>query len=304
MLVGYGSLPKLRTENPAVRRYLFDVTRKWTTMGVDGWRLDVPNEISHDFWIEWRKLVKSINPECYIVGEIWDNATAWLQGDQFDAVMNYRFREQCLRFFVQGTASPTAFDTALAHQRRDYPEPVNFALQNLLGSHDTERLLTMCTGNTEREKIAVLFQMTYPGAPMVYYGDEVGMEGGKDPGCRGTMVWEGKKQRADLLGWYKKMIALRRAHSVWGRGSFETLRTDDDKGVYIFARKDGESRGVVVLNVGSSPARAAVPLGAVGGSGSWHQIHPVEKAITQGPSGEYEFLVPAMSGAVFVTEEK
>lgn len=299
---GHGALPKLRTENPAVRQYLFDVTRKWTAMGVDGWRLDVPNEIPHDFWIEWRKLVKSINPECYIVGEIWDNASAWLQGDQFDAVMNYRFRDPCLKFFAQGTASPTAFDTALAHQRRDYPDAVNFALQNLLGSHDTERLLTMCNRNVEREKLAVLFQMTYPGAPMVYYGDEIGMEGGKDPGCRGTMIWDIKKQRADLLNWYKKMIALRRAHPVWRHGSFETLRANDAQRVYMFMRKDGDTRGVVVINAGSSPARVAVPLGTVGGSGLWRSVHPVGNPVVPDQNGDHMVVMPGLSGAVYVRE--
>jgi cyclomaltodextrinase / maltogenic alpha-amylase / neopullulanase len=299
---GHGALPKLRTENPAVRQYLFDVTRKWTVMGVDGWRLDVPNEIPHDFWIQWRLLVKSINPECYIVGEIWDNASAWLQGDQFDAVMNYRFRDPCLKFFAHGTSSPTAFDTALAHQRRDYPDPVNFALQNLLGSHDTERLLTMCGGDVEREKLAVFFQMLYPGAPMVYYGDEIGMEGGKDPGCRGTMIWDKKRQHGELLSWYRKMIALRRAHPVWRTGSFETLRADDAQRVYLFIRKDGDARGVVAINAGPAPARIAVPLGAVGGSGLWRSIHPVVHPVTPDQNGDHTVVIPGMSGVVFVRE--
>jgi glycosidase len=216
--------------------------------------------------------------------------------------MNYRFRDPCLKFFAHGTASPTSFDTALAHQRQDYPEPVNFALQNLLGSHDTERLLTMCNGNAEQEKLAVLFQMTYPGAPMVYYGDEIGMEGGKDPGCRGTMIWESKKQHADLLNWYKKMIALRRAHPLWRHGSFETLRTDDARRFYVFARKDGESRGVVVINAGSSPARVLVPLGAAGGSGLWRSVHPVENPVVPDQNGDRTMVIPALSAAVFMRE--
>ncbi len=295
---GHGSLPKLRTENPAVRAYLFNVARKWTTMGVDGWRLDVPNEIPHDFWIEWRKLVKSINPDCYIVGEIWDNANAWLQGDQFDAVMNYRLRDLCLQFLALGTTSPTAFDTALAHQRQDYPEQVNFALLNLLGSHDTERLRTVCAGNEQREKLGVLFQMTYPGAPMVYYGDEIGMEGGKDPACRGTMVWDKKKQRAELLEWYKAMIALRRAHALWRQGSYETLRADDEQKVFIFARKDGASRGVVVLNAGPLPARVALPLSAVGGSGMWRVVHPMGSDLGPDQNGDPTVILPGLSGMV------
>jgi cyclomaltodextrinase / maltogenic alpha-amylase / neopullulanase len=297
---GHGALPKLRTETPAVREYLFSVTRKWTAMGVDGWRLDVPNEVPHDFWIAWRTLVKSINPDCYIVGEIWDDASPWLKGDQFDAVMNYRFRTPCLKFFAQGTATPAAFDTALAHQRGDYAAEVNFALQNLLGSHDTERLLTACHGNAEREKLAVLFQMTYPGAPMVYYGDEIGMEGEKDPGCRGTMVWEPGKQRMDLLGWYRKMIALRRAHDVWRHGTFETLRTDDEHGVYVYVRKDGPARGVVAVNAGTTQVRVVIPLGVAGGEGAWRVVHPQETPIIADQNGDYTVVIPAMSGIVLV----
>ena len=301
---GYGSLPKLNTNNEAVRKYLFDVTRKWTSMGIDGWRLDVPNEIPHDFWRAWRTLVKSINPDCYIVGEIWDNATAWLQGDQFDGVMNYRFRDPCLKFFAQETASPSAFDTALAHQRQDYPDEVNFALQNLLGSHDTERLLTMCNGDVDREKLAVLFQMTYPGAPMVYYGDEIGMTGGKAPACRGTMIWDRKKQRSDLHAWYKRMIGLRRANPLWRRGSFETLKSGDTGRVYIYARKDGASCGVVVLNADTAAARVVIPLGAVGGSGAWRIVLPAEQTLEPPAGGDYALTLPACSGAVFVRDGK
>ena len=187
---GHGSLPKLMTLNPDVQQYLFEVTRHWMHLGVDGWRLDVATDVPRQFWIQWRKVVKSVNPEAYTVGEIWEDGTPWLRGDQFDAVMNYRFRDAALEFFVQGRLSPTQFDSMLARHREDYPAQVNYALQNLLGSHDTERFLTLCKGDTARMKLAVLFQMTYLGAPMVYYGDEIGMEGGRDPDCRRTMAWE------------------------------------------------------------------------------------------------------------------
>ncbi len=196
---GLGELPKLMTTNPDVQQYLFRATRHWMELGIDGWRLDVPNEIPHQFWIEWRKLVKSINPQAYIVGEIWDDATPWLKGDQFDAVMNYRFQKACVQFFAKGTMNVTEFDSTLAAVRAEYPSDVTNALQNLLGSHDTERFLTSCGGNVNRMKLAVLFQAMYVGAPMIYYGDEVGMMGGNDPGSRGTMVWDPSKQRQDLL---------------------------------------------------------------------------------------------------------
>jgi len=299
---GHGGMPKLRTENPAVREYLFDVTRKWTAMGIDGWRLDVPNEIPHDFWIEWRKLVKSINPECYIVGEIWDDASAWLQGDQFDAVMNYRFRDPCIGLFAKGEISPTEFDEALERQRHDYPEEVNLVLQNLLGSHDTERWLTMCGGDVNRAMLAVLFQMTYLGAPMVYYGDEIGMEGGKDPGCRGTMVWEEEGQRGDMREWYRKMNALRNAHPVWRRGAFQTLLADDDRNVYIYARRDGNSCGVVAINLSPAIARVAVPLSVVGGSGQWRTLHPFEASLVPDKEGSHTITLLPLTAAVCVRD--
>ncbi|MCX6136013.1 MAG: glycoside hydrolase family 13 protein, partial [Ignavibacteriales bacterium] len=199
----YGSLPRLMVQNPDVRNHLFEITRYWTELGVDGWRLDVANEIPHAFWKDWRKLVKSINPDCYITGEIWTDASAWLQGDEFDAVMNYRFREACLDYFVRGTISGTAFVAALNHVRSTAPEESAFAMQNLLGSHDTERILTFCRDDVGTERLAVLMQMTYVGAPMVYYGDEIGMTGGKDPDCRRTMIWDESRWNTELRTYYK-----------------------------------------------------------------------------------------------------
>ena len=294
---GYGSLPKLMTQNPEVRAYLFGVTRHWMALGIDGWRLDVPNEIPHDFWIEWRKLVKSINPEAYIVGEIWDDASSWLEGDQFDAVMNYRFRNACVDFFARRTTCPSQFDTALAHPRNEYPREVNFALQNLLGSHDTERFLTLCQGDTAILKLAVLFQMTYLGAPMIYYGDEVGMKGGKDPGCRGTMIWDPARQEKDLLEFYKHAIALRNSVTAFREGSFETLLADDAHGIFAFARMKGGQSAVVVINNGRSAAQVNIPL--PGGRTNWSQVWPAGVHYTFKRS--LHVSIPSLAGVVCVS---
>ncbi|MFA6457748.1 MAG: glycoside hydrolase family 13 protein, partial [Bacteroidota bacterium] len=186
---GYGALPKLMVSNPEVKKYLFDMIALWTGK-IDGWRLDVPNELPHEFWKEFRQLVRSLNTECYIVGELWDDASPWLQGDEFDATMNYRFRSACLEYFAHDTLSTSKFDHHLQVTRELYSHENNLAMQNLLGSHDTERFLTLCKGEVWRMKLAVLFQMTYLGAPMIYYGDEIGMEGGKDPDCRRCMIWD------------------------------------------------------------------------------------------------------------------
>jgi glycosidase len=217
-------------------------------MGIDGWRLDVPNEIPHSFWIEWRSLVKSLNPQCYIVGEIWDDATRWLQGDQFDAVMNYQFRNACLEYFCLGKISPTQFTERLAHTRSTYPDEVNYVLQNLVGSHDTERYLTLCKHEMWKVELTVLFQMTYLGAPMVYYGDEIGMEGGKDPDCRRTMMWDEKKCNNTLREFFKKLISIRNKSRALRRGSFNALLTDDERGIIAFERGVESEPAYVIIN--------------------------------------------------------
>lgn len=244
---GIGDLPKLMTDEPDVRKYLFDATRKWTEMGIDGWRLDVPNEMSHDFWIEWRKLVKSINPDCYIVGEIWEDASPWLKGDQFDAVMNYLFRDAVNLYFVFNKINIHQFDSILSIPRK-YPLESQYALQNLLGSHDTERFLTLTGGNIEKVKLAVLFQMTYIGAPMIYYGDEIGMMGGKDPDCRRTMLWDTLRWNRDLQNYYKKLINIRNQFPSLRRGNFNTILKDQKNNIYAFTRETQNEKAIIILN--------------------------------------------------------
>lgn len=291
-----GDLPKLMVHNPEVRQYLFEVTEHWMKFGSDGWRLDVPNEIPHSFWIEWRKLVKRLNPEAYIVGEIWDDGSPWLQGDQFDGVMNYRFRKACVEFFARRTTKASQFDRSLAVTRSLYPEQVNYAVQNLLGSHDTERFLTLCNGNKAAMKLAWLFQMTYIGAPMVYYGDEVGMTGGKDPGCRGTMIWDEDKQDRDLLNTMRYFISIRNDYSVFRSGTFETCLVDDTRNLYGYWRRspDGGPDALVVLNNSLQPQR--VDLTVIEGFRSFRckQVWPLDAA------GEHATELPGLSGAVFV----
>jgi len=301
---GYGDLPKLMTHNPEVRDYLFRVTEHWMKFGIDGWRLDVPNEIPHTFWIEWRKLVKSLNPEAYIVGEIWDDASPWLKGDQFDAVMNYRFRNACLNFFVHRKKTAAEFAVALDSIAKSYAAEVNYAMQNLLASHDTERLLTLCEGNTDVMKLAWLFQMTYLGAPMVYYGDEVGMKGGKDPGCRGTMIWDAEKQDHALLGYLRAAIGMRKEFTVLRRGSFDALSLAGPGTVFAFTRRHDDALAVVVLNNGQTQQEVDLPLAAEGLGNMWMQVWPAREPPVKIKSGSLSTFVPAYSGKVFIGEKK
>jgi neopullulanase len=205
------------------------VAEYWVEQGIDGWRLDVPGEIDdEDFWREFRRRVKAKNPEAYIVGEIWQRADRWLVGDQFDAVMNYQFTRACLGFFVDidddtralthghsyGEIEPynaQQFAQRLEDVLTWYPSEIAYAQMNLLDSHDTARFLTLAKGDISAVKLAYLTMMTYPGAPMIYYGDEIGMMGGHDPDCRRAMHWHPSTWNHELLAAVKKYIATYRA---------------------------------------------------------------------------------------------
>lgn len=289
-----GDLPKLMTQNPEVRQHLFDATRWWMKLGIDGWRLDVPNEIAHDFWIEWRRIVKGENPQAYIVGEIWDDATPWLKGDQFDAVMNYRFRGGCVGFIALENLNASQFDSILAAQRSQYPAEVNYVLQNLVGSHDTERFLTLCKGDVGKLKLAALVQMTYLGAPMIYYGDEIGMEGGKDPDCRRTMIWDTAKWNMDLYKWYQKLIRIRNQYPAFRRGSYRTIMVDNERKIVAFSRSDGTDSSLVILN--NRPEAQAIPISFVG----WKSAALVDLLTDGKPVRGASVTVPAGSGVILV----
>ena len=224
---GLRALPKFNLNTPAVREFLLGVARHWVQQGIDGWRLDVPGEIDDDsFWREFRSVVKGANPDAYIVGEIWHEARRWLQGDQFDAVMNYLLTRACLGFFVgrglnQALASGAGyapvdplsaegFDSALHCLLNLYPPWVNQAQMNLLDSHDTARFLTLARGDESALRLAVLFLMCFPGAPCIYYGDEIGMEGGRDPDNRRSFPWDTGRWNSTLLSYFKRCIALRK----------------------------------------------------------------------------------------------
>lgn len=193
-------MPKLNTENKEVQNYLLHVAKYWIEeFNIDGWRLDVANEVDHHFWREFRKTVKSIKPDVYILGEIWHDSMPWLQGDQFDAVMNYRFTNAALDFFAKQISTVEKFQNELTKVMQSYPQHVNEVAFNLLGSHDTPRVLTMCQGETQRLKLLYVFQFSFTGTPCIYYGDEIGLTGGDDPGCRKCMEWDSTKQDLDLF---------------------------------------------------------------------------------------------------------
>lgn len=314
---GFKDLPELRQDGNGLaqgpRDYVFACTQRWMDPnndgdprdGIDGWRLDVAECVHHNFWKEWREHVRRLNPEAYLTGEVINTLpvlSEFLQGDEFDAVMNYTFAYACNDFFVneKSRVQVSAFDRSLRELREAFPAEVAYVMQNLVDSHDTDRIASRIVNRDrmsmrewlkyyqwskvmhtpdydtrkpnvyERNvlKLIALFQMTYLGAPMIYYGDEVGMWGANDPCCRKPMVWEdlqyeneallpsgaprAQAERVqvdrELFEYYRKLIHLRREHVALQLGDFKTLLCDDARGLYAFSRSYEQQMLVVVIN--------------------------------------------------------
>lgn len=244
----YGHMPKLMTDNPAAREYLIGAAEYWTrTANIDGWRIDVADEIEHEFWREFRRRLKAINPELLIVGELWGDARAWLHGDQYDTVMNYPFMNMLRGLFAGGGAE--LFFRSLGEVRARYRHAPWSVLWNIIGSHDTPRFRTTAGGSTDALRIAALLQMTTPGAPFIYYGDELAMEGGHDPECRLGMAWE--RGDEDTYCYYRAVIAARHRYACLRRGEMERIAAPEHIIAYRMVLADEDA--VVVINIGAEP---------------------------------------------------
>jgi cyclomaltodextrinase len=315
-VIGYGAwwnlpaLPKFNTDSPTAREFLLQVAEYWIKFGIDGWRLDVATEIDDDaFWQEFRNRVRAINPEAYIVAEIWHEAQRWLKGDQFDAQMNYEVTKPTIAFFSNGnldlkvlhqqsnyhgihhSIDAHEFANRIDHNLGLYKQDITYVQMNLLDSHDTPRYLSCVGGDKAALKLAWLFMFAYPGAPCIYYGDEIGIDGQHDPDCRKSFPWDESKWDKDLLAFVKEVIALRISNSALRRGDYKRLWSAD--GVYAFSRSlDGETF-VVALNVSESPQQAQVTHEA-----GHHPTVVFGKAYDISVDGKLKFTIPARSGVV------
>ncbi|MDR3633946.1 MAG: glycoside hydrolase family 13 protein [Isosphaeraceae bacterium] len=315
---GLPALPKFNTDTPAVREFLWGIGRKWIDFGIDGWRLDVPNEIEDDdFWREFRRRVRAGNPNAYIVGEVWTDSQRWLNGgDMWDAVMNYQFTRACVAFFTGGD-----FDHDELRRNSLYPPPVSdaetfqreierlhqiyhpnvTAVQlNLLGSHDMARFITIARGDTSALRLATLFQMTYPGAPSIYYGDEIGLAGGHDPFNRAAFPWH-KPESWDtaLLHVFQRYIALRHARPALRRGSFRFLLAHD--GVVAYARQLEGETVIIAINASKESRSVDVPLAGVLADGTiLEEVWASEKARVEA-GALHRLALASRSARVFAT---
>ncbi|HFP8445798.1 TPA: glycoside hydrolase family 13 protein [Enterococcus faecium] len=232
-------MPKLNTANPEVQKYLLDIATYWIKeFDIDGWRLDVANEVDHHFWKKFREAVTEIKPDIYILGEIWHSSQAWLQGDEFHAVMNYAFTDSIKDYFAKKKITASQMVSGMNHQQMLYRDQVNEGTFNLLDSHDTARILTLCQGNKELMKSVMAFMFLQKGSPCIYYGTEIGMTGEDDPDYRKCMIWEKEEQDLELFGFIKELVSLRKQLSkIISEGSTQWLIVNDREDKLYFTRK-------------------------------------------------------------------
>ncbi len=301
------ALPKLNVGNPHVRGFLLSVAEHWLRFGVDGWRLDVPSEIDDDeFWREFRQRCRAVREDAYIVGEIWDDAERWLQGDMFDGVMNYPLARAIYGLVGRdvdvheaaksglgrlGALDAGGFVAEVGGLLRRHPDEATFGQLNVLDSHDTPRLATVMRGDDVAIRQALTLQFAFPGAPCLYYGDEIGLRGGHDPRNRGTMPWaEEAAWDHELMAFVSELGAIRAELEPLRRGSTEVMAVE---GAVVVRRDSAAGAACVAVNASDSPVHLtgrALPAarhvdrlsgGAVG-----------EGHLTLAPRG-YALLVPA-----------
>jgi neopullulanase len=311
------ALPKLRVEHPPVREHLLDVAEHWLRFGIDGWRLDVPQDVEDPtFWPEFRRRVRAVNPDAYILGEIWEEAPEWLDGERFDATMNYPLGLAILGF-VGGSSLDAAviagqsnyarslveldgpaFGSALDRLHTLYDPDVTAVQYNLLGSHDTPRARSVMGGSPERLRLATLLQFVLPGAPAIYYGDELAMEGAADPDCRRAYPPAGEAlgtEAAATRVLVKALIAARRDHVALRRGDVRVV-TSGPRWILLERQAEGR-RALVAANAGDQPM--SIDLGSGGGVAGMRAVElpGIPAAV---PLDGGSVTLPPLGGAILV----
>lgn len=259
---GVPNMPKLNLLNPETAGYFMNVAEFWVReYDIDGWRFDVAFGIPFEFWRKLRIRLKQLKPDIFLLGEFGNGNTdpsAWVGPEVFDSVMNYPLRGLILDFVVFEKIDIEEFHQRLMMLLEKLPFKAIHSMYNLLGSHDTPRLLTICGGDVKKAKLAIFLQFVLPGAPAIYYGDEIGLQGGGDPDCRRTMPWDLKEWNIEILNYYKKLITIRESHEALRCGDLKSLILDKENNVYFFQRSYGTD--VCFACVNNSREKVAVSV--------------------------------------------
>lgn len=239
-------MPKTNTANPELREYFCNVGAYWVKeFDVDGWRLDVANEVDDQFLRAFRNAVKNEKADALVIGEVWENANHYINGNMMDSAMNYDFRRFCGQFFAEKSIDAAEFDARITNLLMRYPRQATYAQLNLLDSHDVSRFLTVCRDDMDKMELAVLFQMTFVGMPSIFYGDEKGLTGLSEPEYRRPMEFDKDSYLEEV---YRKFIAIRSEYGSLRKGEFETLLSEGD--AYGYRRYDEKGAVLVYLNNG------------------------------------------------------
>ncbi len=242
------TMPKLNTQNPQVTEYFSRVAVQWMRRcGVDGWRLDVSDEICHKFLRHFREAVLAENPDAIIIGEDWHRAARYLNGDEYDGIMNYGLTKALLDLLAFGTVDASAFRDRLVRLYNTYTGPACEKMLNLLGSHDTHRFLTRVAGDRQKLRTALAVLFFYPGIPCVYYGDEIGMEGGYDPDCRRCFDWREENWDREIQNTLRMLTKLKQEPAL-SRGGFSI---GEEQGILTLTRRAPTQS--MTLRVNGSP---------------------------------------------------
>jgi len=240
------TMPEFNLNNPETRQYFLDVTRFWIEeYEIDGWRMDVVPFVTPDFWAEFRQAAKAANPETVLISEVWGNASHWLQGNYFDGTMNYTFRWLELEYFAKATIDTLTFIDGCKTMLMMYADAIAKVGQNLLSSHDTPRFLHEAGEDIQRFRLATLFQLTMPGAPSIYYGDEIGMSGGHDPDNRQAFPWDNRSSwDMETHALVRNLIALRKSNSALRTGDWDIVWSGEEGFAY---RRFNEQQQILVV---------------------------------------------------------
>ncbi|MDE6916086.1 MAG: glycoside hydrolase family 13 protein [Lachnospiraceae bacterium] len=240
-------MPKLNLKNRAAADFVIDVASYWIReCDIDGWRLDVADEIHHAFWKRFRRELKAVKKDVLIGGEIWHFAGDFLEGDEWDSIMNYQFYHAVLDLIVKDAMRVSSFVGKLNFMKGNLNQALEGYLWNFIDTHDTERFLYSVQADVRKQKLAAALQLLLPGMPMIYYGDEVGMDGGPDPDCRRGMLWDGDRQNRELFQYYRTLIRIRHDCPALTQGAVVDQYTDDDTGL-IWTERTLEGQRVVLI---------------------------------------------------------
>lgn len=271
---GVPTMPRIDLQHPEARQAMIDVATHWIAEhDIDGWRMDVVRYIDADFWIDLRRQVRQVRSDAYLLAEVMGDAQQWLDGEMFDATMNYTFRQLCLDYFAADLIDTGQMLEGLLRLLAMYSPAVTSVNHNLIGSHDTVRFLTLAGGDTDRLMLATALQLTFPGAPGLYYGDEVAMEGAADPDNRRGFAWDrvGSRHNAGV----RALLQARKQRLELRTGEFRLVSAER----LVFERRLADAVSLVVINHGADPV--SVPSGEV--VWAWGSTSPSEERLVVGP---------------------